>query len=254
MNTTSEEKMYRRGLLKIGDVFKVSKDDYSLMIPVFEKGLLIRERNENDREYVNRITSDVRKECIEHSKFKSKATTQADLNLSLIDCIWDYVKQWCSEKLKMTVNIPCHISIGNSQEMGNAYGLFYYSNPSYGKCEIKISKDILGDTGYFLIVLIHEYMHYIHYRIVDHNDYISCPSILSEGFSEYGARIFYSQNKYNIESHLLKSWNEYYEIGRQLVHQICEEGFGIEGFVKGFLNNIPPKSPWKSLDHWFPRG
>lgn len=216
-------------------------------LPVFTEGV------DNDRNYLDKISCSLRNETIDHSTFCRKSVPkQQDLNYHLVNGIWKFVKSWSHQNLKFTIRDACPISVVEKDEMRckDAAGLFCYKAHSR-KCEIQILKSILDDTQYFLITLVHEYLHYVHYSLVSTTDYHNCPRIFAEGFSEYGSRIFYEHSGYNIQNHLKKSWNTSYEMGRELVSQICSEGFGIFGFTNGFLRNVETENPWKSLDHLF---
>ena len=247
------DKFYYKGILKFNS--PVVPDSYVPAVVQSLKSYLpaLKEDVDNDRTYLDRLLYGLKKETIDHNMYFQKSVPkQADLNYQLVNGIWKFVKSWCEDNLKFTVNEACPISVVDRNEMRNneAVGLFCY-NTHCRECEIQILKSILDDTQYFLITLAHEYMHYVHYSLVSFADYHNCPKIFSEGFSEYGSRIFYEHSAYNIQTNFRKSWNTSYEIGRKIVSQICLEGFGIYGFTNGFLRNIESNNPWKSLDHLF---
>jgi len=208
------------------------------------------EKTLSDRDYLERLRQRLKPEIINHRRFFRRSIPRPiDLNYHLVECLWQYVKSWCEENLRYRINSQCPVSIAPGEEMEakRALGLFLPDT-----CEIRISEEILYSEPYTLIVLAHEYMHYVEYCITSWEDYGNCPKILSEGFSEYGCRLFYEEAKYKIPKEMRKSWNEYYERGRWLVEHIAEEeGFGIKGFVNGFLYNIQPDNPLKFLDPLF---
>jgi hypothetical protein len=189
-------------------------------------------------------------EIIDHKRFFRKPEPQPiELTDKLVECIWKYVKLWCEEVFNGSIGGLCPVSIESEEEMHaqHAVGLFWTES-----CRIQISEAVLSSEPYALIVLTHEFFHYVNYCIVPREDFVNCPEILAEGFSEYCCRMFYEKAKYKIPKEMKKSWNEHYELGRQLVKHIAEdEGFGIEGFVNGFLRNIQPDTPLKFLDPLF---
>ncbi|MFB2877300.1 hypothetical protein [Floridanema aerugineum] len=132
--------------------------------------------------------------------------------------------------------------------LSNAWGVFSCNEKD---CEIEIAEECVYNTNALLLVLAHEYIHYIHYKLVDYKDYCNCPSIFSEGLAEVGARMFYEVSNYQIHKDLKKSWDESYEIARCVVAQIISEGFNLESFKYSFLMNISHKTPWHDLDKLF---
>jgi hypothetical protein len=247
------DKYYYRGVLKIDD--PVLPDRYlpTVVHALKEYSPALFEGVDTDRNCFEKLLYDLKKETIDHNMFFRKSgPKQNDLNYHLVKGIWKFVQSWCQDSLKFTVREVCPISIVERNEMGrdDAIGLFRYERHNR-RCEIRILESILDNTQYFLITLVHEYMHYVHYSFVSFDDYHNCPKVFSEGFSEYYSRIFYEQSGYDIQEDFRKSWNTSYEIGRKIVRQICSEGFGIYGFANGFLRNIPNNNPWKSLDHLF---
>lgn len=252
---TRKDKLYYRGVLELDS--PAIPDRY---LPVIVQSLkkclpVIRGESCNDREYLNKLLSNLKAETIDHNMyFHRSAPKQADLNHRLVEGIWIFVRSWCEKHLNFEITEACPISVVDKNKMRskNAFGLFCYSlNHDYRKCEIQILDSILDNTEYFMITLLHEYMHYVHYSLVSPVDYFNCPKLFAEGFSEYGSRIFYEQSGYDIKPKLKKSWNTSYETGRKVVGQICSEGFGIDGFTNGFLRNVQENNPWKCLDYLF---
>jgi len=189
-------------------------------------------------------------EIIDHKIFFRKSAPQPiELTDQLVECIWKYVKLWCEDVFNSSLCGLCPVSVVPDEELRakNAIGLFMS-----GSCEIQISDGILYSEPYTLIVLTHEFFHYVNYCIVSREDFVNCPEILVEGFSEYCCRIFYEEAKYKIPKEMRKSWNEHYEYGRRLVEHIVEaESFSIKGFVNGFLYNVQPDNSLKFLDPLF---
>jgi hypothetical protein len=151
---------------------------------------------------------------ISDDKFESKASTsgQADLiNMRLVEGIWEYQKDWAKKYFKKSIKEVCKISVKKRKDMclSNAYGVFSFTEKD---CEIEIAEECVYNTNLLLLVLAHEYVHYIHYKLVDYKDFCNCPNIFSEGLAEVGARMFYEVSNYQIHKDLKKSWDESYEI------------------------------------------
>ena len=190
------------------------------------------------------------KETIDHSKYQTRLSSpkQEDINYHLMAEIWDYIKLWGKKYLYVDLGDSCSISALESLKY-DAAGLFWFSEN--GECKIEIKKSIMKDTSYFLVVLVHEYMHYVHFKTVSRKAYYNCPLIFSEGFAEHSSRIFHEQSEYHLPEDLKKSWNQYYELGRLVVSQICSEGFKLSGFVQSFLKNTLNANSWSKLDPLF---
>lgn len=201
----------------------------------------------SDDDYVKLLLSRIKSETIDHSKFFKSVSITEYLDRSLVDRLWKYISSWFQRILNFHVGESCPIFVKKEEDMKKAFGIFWLS-----KCEIWLSRKALSSIPYTLITLAHEYVHYVLYSVLPRLEYDNCPMILSEGFAEYACRLLYRGTNFNIPHDLKKSWDENYELGRILVeHMVETEGFGVEGFVKGFLYNISPNNPLKFLDKLF---
>lgn len=189
---------------------------------------------------------------ISDDEFQSKASAsrQAELNMRLVEGIWEYQKDWAKKFFNKSIKEVCKISVKKRSDMSlsDAWGVFRFNEKD---CEIEIAENCVYNTNLLLLVLAHEYVHYIHYKLVDYTDYCNCPNIFCEGLAEVGARMFYEFSKYQLREELKKSWNESYEIARCVVNQIISEGFNLETFKYSFLMNVPHKSSWSDLNKLF---
>jgi len=182
-------------------------------------------------------------------------TREMESNSLLIDSMWPFYRAWCARTFHYPDLRPCPIHIVSRSQMGreNAAGLFSYDLvPKHWKREILICDEYLQSTQQFLVVLTHEVMHYLHSCLVRYDDFISCPKVFKEGFAEHATRLFFRHAGYDISPREFEAfYNQHYQLGRCMVEVICQEGYGIRGFVLTFLSHLPRTHAWARMDVHF---
>ena len=179
-------------------------------------------------------------------------TREMESNSLLIDSMWPFYRAWCARVFNYPDLRPCPVHVVSRAQMGreNAAGLFSYNlvqKPC--KREILICDENLQSTKYLLMVLTHEVMHYVHSCLVRQDDYLSCPKVFKEGFAEHATRLFFRHAGYEITPRDFKAFYDYYyQFGRCMVEVICQEGYGIRGFVLTFLSHLPHTHTWARMD------
>ncbi len=168
----------------------------------------------------------------------------------LIQEIWKPIKLWAKTILKIEIDDNCPVSfVSNIESNPNALGVFEYNSEGYYR--IVIHEKITSDTNIFLIVLVHEIMHYLHYKSVNYEHFYSCPIVLAEGFAEFATTKFLLESTYKLPIELQKSWNPSYELGRMIINQIHNENYELYLIMHGFLGNTTANNRWSLLDHLF---
>lgn len=193
---------------------------------------------------------------IEHPvRCEPVASAKDILDDPLIRDIWPHIAGWAKKELRYDLSRydACPIQVIPSLDMRSYCEGQQVAGLYRGRHKgIWISGDTLSDTSMLVIVLAHEYMHFVHDLIVDEQDRERCPRIFSEGLAEVGSRAFCQQSRYRLPLHYRnRSWNEDYDLGRQLVEQIASEGYGLDGFTRTFLNDIATNNPWNILNKRF---
>lgn len=176
----------------------------------------------------------------------TKLQREVDSNSILIDSMWPFYKAWCARVFQYPDLRPCPVRIVGRGEMGseNVAGLF-----SSMHREILICDEYLQNTEKLLLVLTHEVMHYVHSCLVRPEDFSSCPKVFKEGFAEYATRCFFRYAGYDIHPVVYQNfYQHHYMLGRCMVEMICEEGYGIRGFVLTFLCHMPRTNTWARMD------
>ncbi len=182
-------------------------------------------------------------------------TREMESNSLLIDSMWPFYRAWCAREFHYPDLRPCPVHIVSRDRMRgeNTAGLFYYQpGPKLWNREIYICDEYLCSTQQLLVVLTHEVMHYVHSCLVRPDDFICCPKVFKEGFAEHATRYFFRHAGYDIPPRAFDAfYNQHYQLGRWMVEVICQEGYGIRGFVLTFLSHLPRTNAWARMDVHF---
>lgn len=163
------------------------------------------------------------------------------------DAFWEYLRVWAKSTLGFCPKKSCPLVIGEHATM-NAVARFHPEPLS-----IHIKQHITNDIPFYTFVLVHEYMHYIHFSSVGMQKFNETPSILLEGFADYTARLFLQYGNYQLPANEKRILGVNYEYARQLVRQLCLYESGIKGFFSKFLKQKHADSPWHELNDLFPQ-
>ena len=250
---------YARGILKPSEGIEgISEVEISDMLTSIESVYHRKEKvdSQTNKETLNDLYESLKSETLEEEFFTRKTSeVKKDFDNDFLKLfVWN-IEKWCKKELNFELFKECPISVIDKftcqQNNPLAIGMFIYNNNGIHRIEIR--DDVLDDPHLLIVTLAHEYLHFIHYMIMNNfSEYNNCPSILAEGFSEFGARLFCNKRGYSLPEKYRKSMNVDYEIGRKIVEQISDiERFELKGFVDGFLNVKHDGSPWKVFDQKF---